>query len=194
MKDAANPHQHLDDRLARVEGVVAFYPTFRDVDWSALLQDAHQVDIAVYYWDSWVKQNADALEAFFANSDSIRIVMTDPEVEPAIEVVARRLPEYTLEMVRQKVVNTLGRLEQARAASGSTTARIEGYFFEDPLSYSAVRLDSSRVVLSVYEQFRQQKIDSPAIVLDLMTSDHLRRYWDKEFGGYFKASRRAPGY
>lgn len=170
-------------------GVRDFYPNFREVPWKELIEGSKSIDIVVCYFDSWVRANWDDLRDFFGKGGSLRLFLPDFEDDAAMRVVQERFPEHSVAVVKQKVVSTALRLGRVLEESGSKSARLEIHFHPSALNYSAVRFDGETVLLSVYEQFRKQKIDSSAILLDLNKSEHLRLYWDKEFGGFQEAAR-----
>jgi hypothetical protein len=175
---------------AEATDVINFYPNLRTVPWPALLNDAHSLDIAVCYWDSWVKANWEPLVQFFARGGSMRVFLPDARVNDAVTVVCQRFSEHPTNTIKLKIINTGLRMDEALRASGSRAARLEVFFFPQSLNYSAIRFDSESVLLSVYEQFREERIDSSAILLNLTNSSHLAQYWDKEFGEFSSKSEK----
>ncbi len=172
--------------------LLAFHDTFRHVNWSELLSSANAtVDIVVYYFDSWVNANYDSLRAYFSKPGSrMRVFVSDPRDDAIVENVTRLFPEYTPQVVRDKIARTGDRLLQALRESGGDPERLEFYYVPHHLNYSAQCLDERTLVLSIYEMFRKSRIDSPAIVLDLTRSDHMARYWHKERAGLLQVSER----
>ncbi len=182
----------IDEASQQKLGVSAFYSNFRLIPWAELLRDARSIDISVCYWDSWVKANWEPLTKFFARGGSMRIFLPDPREADVLGVVCQRFPEHPNETLKFKIVNTGLRLYEALQASGSKSARLETYFFSQSLNYSAVRFDGRQVLLSVYEQFREERIDSSAVLINLSADQHLLDYWDKEFGGFVRFSVHMP--
>lgn len=184
IQEETQPHQSTNP------GILAFYENIAEVPWHDLFSSARSVDIVVYYYDSWVKTNWRPLVEFFGNGGALRIVLPNPDNDEIMEVVRRRFPENSIDMIRHKVRNTGERLKSAKQESGSQTARIEVFYFDDSLNYSAIRFDNASLLLSVFEQFRENRILSSAVLLDLKNSAHLNGYWDKEIGGFIRNSSK----
>jgi hypothetical protein len=182
----------LPTDVGRLTQVLDFNDTYRDVDWDRWLASAeHSFDIVVYYYDSWTRANFENLRAYFEHKSSkLRIVMADPRVPENMHTVERLFPEYQSATLREKIERTGERLANALAEAGGPFTRLEVYYFPHPLPYSAQCLDGRVLVLSVFEVFRQERIESPAVVIDLQKSSHVAKYWAKEFEGLVSQSER----
>jgi len=172
-------------------GLVAFHQTLRDVNWKTLLTEAKDsLDLVVYYYDSWVNLNDEHLRAFFQKPKTkLRILLADPEKGLVLDEVHRLFPEYSKQGLREKIVRTGERLRSIANAAGAASDRVEIWYVPHPLSYSAQIIDERLLVLSFFEMHRQQKIDSPAFIIDISQNKHLRDYIEKEFTGLLKKSR-----
>jgi len=176
----------------RNEPLLAFHETFRDVNWNALLARAEsQIDIVVYYFDSWVNAYYEAIVAYFRKPGSkMRVFVADPDDESILQNIQRLFPEYSPQVIKEKVVRTGERFAKAAKEAGATPERFEFYYVPHVLNYAAQCIDGKLLILSVFEMYRDLKIDSPAVILDLEKSERLKKYWDKEAAGLFKASRK----
>ena len=172
--------------------LVAFYDTYRQVDWAKLLNQAQSsIDIVVYYFDSWVNYNYEHVVNFFRRDGTrMRIFVADPHNQDLIANVRRLFPEYIEATIKEKISHTGERLANALRDAGGTQDRLEFYYVPHFLNYSIQCFDEETLVLSVFEMFRQHKIDSPAVILDLNNSDHLLRYWTKELEGLLRVSEK----
>lgn len=165
------------------------FENYREIPWDELLRDVDELDIVVCYFDSWVSSNWESLLRFFNRGGRMRIYLPDPEIPDVLAQVQRRFEEYHLEVVRDKIVNTGIRLANVIEESASPEARLVINFYPGPLNYSAIRFDRESVLLSAYEEFRKQKIDSSAVLLKIKGRAHLQKYWAKEIGGFARESR-----
>jgi uncharacterized membrane protein YeaQ/YmgE (transglycosylase-associated protein family) len=176
----------------RLPELRAFYETYRQVDWKSLLNDAsQQIDIVVYYFDSWVNSNYDDIVQYFGKPGTkMRVFVADPEDEAVLSNVQRLFPEYRQEEIKGKIERTGERLAAALADAGGNSGRLEFYHVPHVLNYSIQTIDGKILVLSVFEMFRKRKIDSPAVVVDLQCSTQVVAFWQKELEGLLASSKQ----
>jgi len=175
----------LSETKHRIPQLASFHDTFRQVEWARLLREHNgQLDIVVFYFDSWIKANTDSLTEFLRKpKTSVRLFVSDPGRDDVTTTVNRLFGEYSKEEVPSKVSRTGERFANILTKAGAASSRLEVYFVPFPLMYSAQCLDSRTLVLSVFEMSRQKQIDSPAFVIDLTKSGHLQQWWAKELDG-----------
>lgn len=173
----------LKDAELREKGLADFYPSFRNVPWPDFISSAKHIDIAVYYFDSWVKANWESLVGFFERGGTVNLFLPDPADSAELARITAFFPEYSQQVVREKIENTSTRFKEALEASRSQSAKVNTTHLKRPPTYSAIRIDREKVVLSIYENYRKAKIDSSAILIDVTKDPQLAQYWDKEFGG-----------
>lgn len=179
------------DRGSDMGALVGFYSRHEDVDWSAVIRDARQVDIVVHYYSRWVREQSEAFTAFFQRAGAVRLVMADPEIEATLEDVRRYFfPRLNTQQLTDRILETDTRLKEALDASGSQKAVLETWYFPEPLHYSFVLIDRRYLYLSVYEQDRGPVIRSSVFELDLLLDGALDDYWQRNLQWFFERSRR----
>ncbi|MDH3972920.1 MAG: nucleotide-binding protein [Deltaproteobacteria bacterium] len=181
------------DGLAEMyEPLVGFHETYRKVNWSSLLERADSnIDIVAYYFDSWVNANYEAIVNFFKKRDTkMRVFVANPEDDFIIKNVQRLFPEYSEQTINEKIEHTGERFNKAVIDAGGDPNRFEFYYVPHFLNYSVQCVDNNILVLSIFEMFREMKIDSPALVINLEMSDHLLRFWQKELEGLISKSKK----
>lgn len=172
-----------------------FYPSFRKIDWEEIIGEADSLDIIVVYFDSWVDNNREELLAIFRRGGAIRLYITDPDADVAMQATNERFPEHSRDDLSERVRGTAQKLHALWKESASYHAHLEVHLYPGVLNYAAVRADEDQVLLSVYEHHRQRRIDSPAMLLDLRQSSAMRDFWDKELRHLLERSRLAePGF
>lgn len=174
--------------------VVSFCDTYRQIDWTALLKDAHvSLDVVVHYYDSWVRANHEVLREFFMRPrTTMRVFLSDPEDASVLAHVARLFPEYPESEIKRKMLDTAQLLSIPLKEAGADPARLQIFYVPFPISYSAQCIDNRVLVVGIFEMFRKKKIDSPAFVVDLTQSEVVTRFWHKELDGLLGKGRKAP--
>ncbi|OSZ82591.1 hypothetical protein CAP35_04810 [Chitinophagaceae bacterium IBVUCB1] len=173
-------------------GTIEFYETYKKVDWTKLLRDSNEsLDIVVYYFDSWVNHNEDAIQAFLLKPNTkIRVVVSDPRIDMISDNVQRLFSEYDKGTIQQKIANTRDRFLRLYDKVGASHNRFEFFYYPHLLNYSFQVLDNSKMVLSVFEMYRKKTIDSPAIIIDLNKSKHSKDFMLKELNGIISDSEK----
>ncbi len=196
--DAQELAQYIAENLSNpkstksTQQLIAFYETFRLIEWNTLLTNAQShIDIVVYYFDVWVNVNYENLVLFFKKPrTTIRVFVPNPYDEFNSITLQNLFPENNLETLREKINQTKYRLAEALKEAGGDSSRLEFYYISRPLNYSVQCIDNKILVMSVFEMFRKTKVDSPAIIVDLNKSQHLADYWDKELKGLLTISKK----
>lgn len=172
--------------------IIAFHEVYRSVNWPQLiLSGQHNIDIVVYYLDSWVAANYDPLVSYFRKPRSkIRLFVSDPNDDFTMKVVHKLFPEYNEEVLKSKIIRTGKLLAQALSEAGGSADRLEVYYVPGLLNYSARCIDYKELSIGLFEINRQLKIDSPIITIDLSKSVHLTEFWDKEIQGLLNISKK----
>jgi hypothetical protein len=172
-----------------VQNVIVF-DNHRKIDWASVLDTSHSMDIAVCYWDSWVKSNWEHLIDFFKRGGHIRLIIPSTTLEAAVSSAHRNFPRYSRDRFIEKVNDTARFMYQALTESGSYVGSLEVYFLKGGLNYAAIRVDNKVIYLSFYEHSNKVRIGAPSILLPLDSSEYLREYWSEEFASLFEQSTK----
>lgn len=174
-----------------VEGIGClekFHETFYDFEWKELIESAEkEIDIAVYYFDAWLKRNQDSLEVFFKKPNTkLRIILSDPDQN--MEAIKRLYPDHNEDSLKEKINNTKTRALSLLNKAGANSSRLEVYLYPHQLSYAIQSFDNTKVVLSVFEMFREDRVQSPLFLLNLTKSEKTKHFITKEIDGLIKDS------
>lgn len=171
--------------------VIKVYPNYRAVEWGKVLDEAESIDMAVLYFDSWIEEYAQELMRFFRRGGQLRVVLTSPEQEDAVKAAWVRFSKYkTFDEFKIRIVNTIRSFQQVLEQSDTVYGHIEAYYFNEALNYAIIRVDNSKLFLSNYEHFYEERIAAPSILIDLNKSSYIKGYWAKELGGLFDKSQK----
>lgn len=167
-------------------GAVRCFPRYRLIRWEDLLNNARSLDIVVCYFDSWVQRNWEHIVGLFKRGGNIRVFMTNPSNLTSLAMVTKRFPEHTPETITSKILETARHLFNAHQEAATRAGTLTIAFVDEPLNYSAVRIDHERVIMGIYEQYRSGKIDSPGFLFELSDSEQIAAFWNKEFDGFYQ--------
>jgi hypothetical protein len=176
--------KHTLAPTAAREGLLGFYPSYREVPWDNLLSHAKTtLDIVVYYWDKWTNQHILTLQRLLKNPEAkIRFFFADESDPRVLSEILRLFPANQAEELKSKIRHTYEPL--------GTTPQVEVYRVPHLLNYSMQCMDGKILVLSLFEMYRQQQVDSPAIVIDLTKEPNLKKFYQKELDGLIKSGKR----
>ena len=165
---------------ATADALLQFQESYRQVDWATLLAEAQEsLTIMVYYWDKWVYQHEAELWRFLQKPGSkIQFFFSSN-----LEEVQKLFPKNTQEQLSQKIRATYQPLQDLLKAHELPAEKVSVRFLPRPLNYSLQCIDNRILVLSFFEMFRTEQVDSPALVIDLERSPHLQKFYQKELKG-----------
>ena len=166
------------------EALLGFHESYRQVDWKSLLRQAsHSLHISVYYWDKWVHENERELCNFlFKPHSEIHFFFSSDS--PGVR---RLFPNKTTDQLFENIRNTYQPLQEFLKSNNLPDGKVTAHFLPYLLNYSMQCIDDRILVLSFFEMFRMEQIDSPAIILDLNKSPHLKKFYHKEIKGFLNA-------
>jgi len=170
--------------------VISFYNCWSDVDWRKELKQSKKIEIVVTYWSRWVAEYMDELVFMLNNGGSISVVLSSPLDDDSVSQVQKMYPEHTTETMREKIFLTTSRLKSTYQKARVTSDDFEVFYYPERMNYAAIKFDDKRLFLGVYEHFREHKVASPAMLLDLTKSQHLYDFWERQFKEFSKRSER----
>lgn len=163
--------------------MLQFHESYRQVDWARLLTQANEsLNVVVYYWDKWVQEHEQALFHFLQKPNAkLRFFFSNKLSE-----VTKLFPNHTEQQLVEKIKKTYEPLQHYLTSKNLPSDKVSVYFLPRLLNYSMQCIDDKILVLSFFEMFRAEQVDGPAMVIDLATSPHLKRFYEKELKGFLQ--------
>ena len=165
------------------KGFMTAYQNYRQINFRKFINESSsEIDLAVFYYDSWINTYTDELKAFIQKPGSIiRIYLTDPEMY--LYEISKFFPENSDQVLKEKILRTAIRTKNLFKEMGADTNRLEVYFLPRMLSYSLQMFDNKYFLESVFDMYRDnQRIDSSAYLWNLKKSNGNKRKWvQKQF-------------
>lgn len=186
-------------QLARPRGILNLYPHWNEIsggDWEVILAGARQVDIVMNWCDSLLEANTGIFRRLISEGLSVSLYLPDPGSFGGREGLTPqdrdRLNQlaatYSMPRgaVRLRIAESVSKLVELGAPEEKITVRLM-----KGLTYSAIRINKSRLLISHYDQFRVGHPRAHALLLDLDESTELRNYWSEQFQR-FESIRPTP--
>lgn len=176
-------------QIPRPRGILGFYPQWSEIsgqEWESILSGARQLDIVMNWCDSLLESNSRTFRRLLADGLAVTLYLPHPgnfgtgddsssEDRAWLNQLADtyKMPRKA---VRLRIAESVSQLLDLGARSEQVTVLLlRG------LTYSAVRIDKSRLLVSHYDQFRVGHPRAHALLLDLGESPELRSYWADQF-------------
>lgn len=174
----ARPQSSLDS-------MIDFHESFRQVEWEVWLEKAEKsIDIMVYFRDKWIISHHHSLTRFLQKPNSkIRIFLADDSNAHVFAEIQRLFPDRLPEELKQKILNTYMPLKNILVQFNLPSTKLEVYKLPHLLNYSFEYIDEKLLILSFFEMYRKDQIDSPAFVIDLKETHLLKKFMQKELLG-----------
>lgn len=178
----------LDNLSEGIGCLEKFHDTFYDYEWTDLIKSAEkEITLVVYYFDSWLKRNQDSLISFLKKPDTkLTVILSNPDNN--IETIKRLFPDKTETSLKEKINHTKCRAENLINKAGVNSSRLGIYLYPYPLTYAIQSFDNTKVALSVFEMFREDRVLSPLFLLNLTKSEKTQKFIKKEIEGLIRDS------
>jgi len=170
------------------------YSNYRHVEWEKLLRNSKTLDIAVVYYDSWIKSNWETLITFFKNDGHLRIILPNPSNATNISDMLKYFPkmENDSDSLITRINLTQSFIKDAYNSSVQKHGKHGSYeihFIENSINYPLVIVDHKVAVVSVFEHFSDMRVNAPSVVIPYGNDAVLNAYWNKEITLLIKASK-----
>lgn len=162
---------------------VSFYERWDDIDWLATVGDARRLDFCASFMDSWIGSAREALERIFESGGSVRAILPKPGTTAA-QRVRDRFQGTIGASVPTRIRETPILIERIRRRAGQESATFDCYLTSTFIMHCMIRVDERLLILSPFDHFRQERIDAPALAINLAGRAHLVRWARKEFDGF----------
>lgn len=166
--------------LSRADGDVSVYHNWYKIPWNDVLSKAVIVECVVSYMDTWINNAADALEGLLTRGGTLRFYLPKPG-SSAAERVIERFPDYQEDAIEDKIKRTETKLQSLRTTDAGT---VEVGWTEVFDMYCLMRIDNSVLLVSPYDHFRNNRIQNPTFVVDLVRFPEIASWAEKEFAGF----------
>lgn len=184
--------QHSMKSIVSSDYVKEFFIRHDEVDWGTIIEDAREIDVVVFYYDSWVRDHHDSFVKFFRNKGKLSLVLSTPEDSVLVLSIQKHFfPALRPEELQTKIKATHHALTDAQNESGQAGAQLQVFYFPSILHYSFVLVDKRQLYLSVYEQFRGPRVRSSVFRIDLTADRQLEEHWLSNLEN-FKESSTQP--
>jgi hypothetical protein len=154
-----------------------------DLPWKDLLGETQSLEFAVSYMDTWINQATDGLSSIFDRGGTVTAYLPKPGSEAANRVVGR-FPEYSPELVTEKITNTAVKLRAMLARCKKKGATLEIYWTDVFNMYCLMSIDERYLMISPYDHFRRGKIEAPTFLIPIAKSSRWYEWARKEFDGF----------
>lgn len=178
--------------IPRPRGIIKFYAHWNEMngqDWEGILEGASEIDIVMNWCDSLIDANARMFRQLIASGMTVALYLPHPGSFGGSDRMSERDRErldrlartYSLPrgVARLRIAESVSKFVELGAEKDHLTIRLlKG------LTYSAVRVNRSRLLISHYDQFRTGHPRAHALLLDLDESPELHSYWTEQFARY----------
>lgn len=169
------------------EALLGFHESYRQIEWKNLLSHANRsINIVVYYWDKWVQEHDKELCDFLRKPQAkIQFFFSED-----LAGVRRLFPNNSIDQLSGKIRNTYQPLQEFLKKNKLPVGKVAVQFLPHILNYSMQCIDDRILVLSFFEMFREEQIDSPSIIVDLEKSPHMKKFYQKEMKGFMNLNEK----
>jgi len=164
------------------QGVRAMYPSFKQVDWTALINESNlRIDLVVNYFDSWIKDNEKSLIDFFKKPEAeMHLYIPDESDNNLIQQLQALYTEYSAVVMQEKIRNTEVRIQSVMTAAGARKSQLRVYRLNRRPTYALQRLDNRLAVFSAFDNGRKMGVECPSVVFDLQKLPTVAAYFEAE--------------
>jgi hypothetical protein len=192
IKDAANsPTAHrvsvqpglMQALIERSPGQVPLMADWYAIPWPEVLGNAERIECALPRVDTWIEDEAGALEDLFARGGSIRVFLPMPGSHAAHRV-GEHIPAHGAAAVDAKMKGARSKLRALRRGRGQLDVR----WTSVANGHGLILLDDSVLILTPCAHFGGSRAQNPAFVVPLERFPTMASWAHRELAGFLAAS------
>lgn len=158
---------------------------FRQVPWETLIEAAKSsITSVVYYCDTWISQYYEPLKAFASRPNTrFELILANTVDREVLAQVLLAFPSYTESQIASKVHLTEQGARNVFSDVGASESRVSVSLCTKPLNYSMFIFDEKLLVVWLVDMNRRNTNNSPALIINLSSSEPVRAYFIAELAG-----------
>ncbi len=172
------------ESVSPAPGVTGIYSQLNQVPWTSLFATATSVDIVARFFDGPLDlAGEDTLAAFFERGGRVRVIIPDPALEALMREATEQRElssKYHHEDVKQRLMSSLRRLQNARLRAGNPSGHCTTYAVDTLINYAGYCFDGATLLLSPYEHATEYGKRAPRFKIDLPLAPEIQEFWDHE--------------